>query len=82
MKTKKITVQKCEFILLSDIPISAQGKVDVSESNDLTYGDANRTLVTIRRLLALVNWTKDKDAYIVTQVAEQFDPEMYVDLEN
>tara|TARA_R110000824_G_scaffold201667_1_gene385725 strand:- start:2262 stop:2492 length:231 start_codon:yes stop_codon:yes gene_type:complete len=76
-------MEKCTFIPVSEIGLSDQGMVDISESSRITFGDANRTLYTFDRLIDHVNFDNESDITLIKKAQEDYGLETeYVDLEN
>lgn len=82
---KKYTVQTASFIPLSDIRISEAGKDLISQSSNITFGDANRTLFSVERLLTHVDFNA-KDTAVLERLHKrsinEFNGLLYIDLEN
>ena len=79
---KKPMPEMCVFIPLSATGLSEEGKDEISQNSNITYGDANRSLFTIESLLAEMNFEDDEDTSVLEKLAERFGPLMYIDLEN
>lgn len=77
---KNIPTESCNFVRLSNVPISEEGKNCISESSNVTFGDANRTLFTISRLRSLVDFELSDDKILEALMYEAGD--IYIDLEN
>ena len=73
-------VQSCSFIPLTALPLSEQGKQDI-QSGNLTYGDANRSLNSVVRIIEHTTFTKASD-FKVFAALRDINPEMYIDFEN
>lgn len=77
-----VVFRDCKFIPVSELPISDEGHENISNSSNVTFGDANRTMFSIERLLERVTFDKDKDKAILEAIAEQHGQQTYIDLEN
>ena len=80
-KPFQIQLETCAFIPLSALPISEPGKDKIEQTSNITFGDANRTMVTIPRLIQDVDFCK-RDVGILNRIITQLANPIYVDLEN
>lgn len=76
-----ISLETCQFILFSELPISDQAKDSISNSSYITFGDASRTMVTLGRIKSEMLGT-NKDEETMDALIEAFGGDFYVDLEN
>lgn len=89
MKMKCLqNVISCSVLPMSQSGISESGKTLITESSNVTFGDANRTLFSPSRLLEFVNFNK-KDTEILTRLDKHNNQLpaascgfIYIDLEN
>jgi len=77
-----VTFHACKYIPVSALPISEAGHEDISNSSNVTFGDANRTMFTIERLLERVSFDDENDIKILEAIAKLHGPLTYIDLEN
>lgn len=77
-----MNIETCAFISLSATGISQDGITEISENSNITFGDANRTLFTIERILRLMEFENPEDTNVLEKLQETFGPLMYIDLEN
>lgn len=66
---------------MSALPISERAKDSISQSSSITFGDANRTMVTLSRFYNEMDGTK-KDNETMKRLIDTFGELFYVDLEN
>lgn len=76
----KIKKYKCEFLLLSEIPLSEDGREELFNS-DFTFGDANRCMYSLQRIFDEVGFTKEEDKDVILQILRE-QGDVLVDLEN
>lgn len=79
-------IEMCRFIPVSSLPISEEAKSSISQSGSITFGDANRTMVTLERIKGEIDSydfeTNERDAAIMDALIAKLGPNFYVDLEN
>jgi hypothetical protein len=66
-------IHTCDFYLGSDVFTLAELE-EICASPNITYGDANRTLIKVSRLREVFD--------VVPEGIEFLDPDTYIDLEN
>jgi len=84
MKKKNvITVTSVDYIQLSQLGISEQGMQDLCDSNRITFGDANHTLVTLNRIEDVFsNVGNNKDLKKIQKLIDEHGELFYIDLES
>ena len=75
-------IETCAFIPLTATGISTNGISDIANNSNITFGDSNRTMITIERLLKLVEFQDDGDTIVLKMLEKRYGPLMYIDLEN
>ena len=71
-----------ELIEASDLPISSEGWENISNCSNITFGDANRSLFSVERILILVDFDDKADQLLFEKIQEVHGPYTYIDLEN
>lgn len=86
LKEVESSVESTHFIPISKLPISDEAKNSISDSNDITFGDANRSLFSITRIASVIDAddydTNEKDQATIEAIMQKYGEEFYVDLEN
>lgn len=79
------TPETCQFIPLSALNLSDDARTLIEESA-LTFGDSNRTLVTLSRINEYCSFGEDDDTAgdqeILNTAINELGEDFYVDLEN
>jgi len=76
-------IEQCTFIPASSLGLSEEGWENISNSSNITFGDANRTLYTPDRLLMHVEFDNPDDMRKIEAAKEEGGYEaQYIDLEN
>jgi DUF1009 family protein len=85
-KLKKIRLQRCKFVLGSDLFEGLEHQEDLQETlnsnSNITWGDANRTLIVASRILEALDGEKGADELKKRVKALPEKAQTYVDLEN
>jgi len=76
------TLNRCEFLELTDLRLSDEAMDCLSQSGNLTFGDANRTLYTLARIKYEIDAELESDIEILNQAIEKYTEHCYIDLEN
>lgn len=94
LEAVKGSIEECKFIPFSSLPLSEKGKESISDSGNITFGDANRTMISLSRfadVLSDTNYPDDdegederveNDAAIILALIETYGENFYIDLEN
>jgi hypothetical protein len=75
-------METCTFIPGSELGLSDDAWESISNSSNITFGDANRTLYTFDRLLMHVEFSPEDEAKIEAAKEKYGYETEYVDLEN
>lgn len=80
----KIKSQTCVFVPLSKTGVSEQAVQDISDSSQVTFGTAARTLWRLDKLIIAMSrgWTDTKDEDILITLEKICGPATLIDLEN
>lgn len=80
-KTPKYYVENVSLIAASQLELSEEAWEELRNSNQITWGDANRTLYTVKALLEEVDLPAADEAKLEA-VAKAYGELQYIDLEN
>lgn len=75
-------LESCQFICISDIPFTVEFTNALTDSDSITFGDANRTLVTAERLLQEVDIENEEDSQLLERLIEKYGDLCYIDISN
>ena len=75
-------METCAFIPASELNLSIEGWENISNSSNITFGDANRTLYTLERLRIDVEFENENDKAILNAAIDKYGLMFYIDLEN
>jgi DNA/RNA-binding domain of Phe-tRNA-synthetase-like protein len=81
VKQVEAAIETTRFIASTSLPISARALGSIADSINITFGDANRTMVTLQRFWDEMDGTK-KDKETMERLVKAFGPNFYVDLES
>ena len=79
--SKSVMVETCSFIPFSDLPFTEDAIQNISDSSSITFGDANRTLISADRFLD-IDFDNKHDTKVVEILIAKYGPMCYIDLEN
>ncbi len=74
-------VQSCSFLPVTSLKLSPRAMLSLSQSSSLTFGDANRTLFAVSKVISAIDANKS-DAVKLQAVADELGADFYIDLEN
>lgn len=74
-------VQTCKYLPSSSV-ISDIGITEISECNSITFGDLNKSMVSVERLLNEVDFTNNEDIENLQKIGSKYGIDFLIDLES
>ena len=81
VKQAEAAIETTRFIPSTSLPISERALGSISNSSKITFGDANRTMITLARFKDKMDGTVE-DNETMDHLIKAFGENFYVDLEN